>query len=100
MEKMVYESPKFEFQELKLAERVADTCWGYAYAWYDADQDGTIDGGEKVALRSLGLKDKGCQGDEARDALIKYFNDNFGIELSEADVSTNTKSNSVIGSNS
>ena len=52
--KMEYESPKFEFEEMVLTEKVADTCWGYAYAWYDADGNGSIDGGEKVDLSSLG----------------------------------------------
>lgn len=97
---MIYESPKFEFQELKLAERVADTCWGYAYAWYDADQDGTIDGGEKVELSSLGLKDKGCQGKDAREALKNYFYNTFKITLNDDQVSTNTDSQTIIGSNS
>lgn len=100
MEKMTYESPKFEFEELKLAERVADTCWGYAYAWYDADKDGSIDGDEKVNLDELGLGSSGCQGNGAREALKEYFLGKFGVNLSNEDVSTNTKSQIVIGSNS
>lgn len=28
MKQMEYESPKFEFEELEVTERVADTCWG------------------------------------------------------------------------
>lgn len=35
MKTEVYESPKFEFEELRLAERVASKCWGTNYAWYD-----------------------------------------------------------------
>ncbi len=100
MKEKEYESPKFEFEELKLSERVADTCWGYAYAWYDADGDGNIDGGEKVELQSIGLGAGGCQGNAAREALIQYFLNNFGIKLSKDDVATNTKSQTVIGSNS
>ena len=95
-----YESPKFEFEKMMLTEKVAAVCWGYAYAWYDADQDGSIDGAEKVELSSLGLKDNGCQGDAAREALKDYFLDTFQISLSDADVSTNTQSQVVIGSNS
>lgn len=99
-EQKIYESPKFEFEELRLSERVAAVCWGYAYAWYDADKDGSIDGKELVKLSDLGLKENGCQGNAAREALQKYFFDTFEIRLSEKDVSTNTDSNVVIGSNS
>ena len=95
-----YESPKFEFEKMMLTEKVAAVCWGYAYAWYDADQDGSIDGAEKVELSSLGLKDNGCQGNAAREALIKYFGDQFGIVLTEEQVATSTDSQVVIGSNS
>lgn len=100
MNKGTYESPKFEFEEMQLTEKVADTCWGFAYAWYDADKDGRIDGGEKVDLKSLGLGTTGCQGEDARTQLINYFREQFGVNLTEQEVSTNTKSKSVIGSNS
>ena len=96
--KTEYESPKFEFEEMVLTEKVADTCWGYAYAWYDADRDGSSDGDEKVDLSSLGLGSNGCQGDAAREALKEYFREAFGVELSKTDVSTNTESGVVIGS--
>lgn len=99
-EQKIYESPKFEFEELRLSERVAAVCWGYAYAWYDADKDGSIDGKELVKLSDLGLKENGCQGNAARDALQQYFLKEFGIVLSKDDVSTNTESDVVIGSNS
>lgn len=96
-----YESPKFEFQELRLAERVANTCWGYAYAWYDVDKDGKIDdNGEKVELVKLGLGANGCQGSSAEAALKKHYKDAFGIELSDEAVKVNTKSTVIIGSNS
>lgn len=91
-----YESPKVEFQEMRLLERVADTCWGYAYAWYDADKDGILDDGEKVSLSSLGLKDKGCQGNAAREALKEYYFERFNVQLTNDDVSTNTGSKVVI----
>lgn len=100
MRNVRYESPKFEFQEMRLFERVANKCWGYAYAWYDADKDGAIDGSEKVELSTLGLGNTGCQGKDARESLKKYFKDNFGVTLSDNDVSTNTESTVVIGSNS
>ncbi|WP_033163629.1 hypothetical protein [Sharpea azabuensis] len=102
MKKENYESPRFDFEEMQLTEKVADTCWGYAYAWYDADKDGKIDvqDGEKVELSQLGLGDSGCQGEAAREALKTYFFDKFGVKLSNKDVSTNTMSPLVIGSNS
>lgn len=98
-----YESPKVDFQEMKLLERVADTCWGYAYAWYDADGDKSIDEGEKIDLSRLGLGANGCQGNAAENALVNYFN---GIvtdpnrKITTNDVKVNTKSTVVIGSNS
>lgn len=95
-----YESPKFEFQEMRLMERIADKCWGYAYAWYDADKDGKIDGGEKVVLNTIGLGDNGCQGGSAEQALKSYYSQNFGVLLSDDDVKVNTKSNTVFPSNS
>lgn len=100
--KMEYESPEFNFQKLQLLERVAAKCWGYAYAWYDADSDGVIDDKEKVQLSTIGLDENGCQGDGARTELTDYFKDNFGIELSKDDVSTNvnTKFSSLVPSNS
>lgn len=100
MNKGSYESPKFEFEEMQLTEKVADKCWGYAYAWYDADQDGQIDGAEKVNLDTLGLGKNGCQGNDARNALKTYFKNTFGVSLTDDDVSTNTSSALVIGSNS
>ena len=92
-----YESPRFDFEEMQLTEKVADTCWGYAYAWYDADKDGKIDvqDGEKVELSDLGLGASGCQGDSAREALQAYFKGKFGVNLSKNDVSTNTHSTLV-----
>lgn len=98
--KMKYESPKLTFRALTLSEHIADQCWGLAYAWYDFDKDGSIDGGEKVDLSTLGLGTSGCQGSAAQDALISYFYSTFGVTLSSDDVKVNTKSQVVIGSNS
>ena len=100
MENKIYESPKVDFQEMKLLERVADKCWGYAYAWYDADGDGVVDDKEKIDLYKLGLGTNGCQGASARNALKNYFAKNFGVNLSDDDVSTNTGSELVIPSQS
>lgn len=44
-----YESPKFDFKEMRLLERVADVCWGKSHrAWFDADRDGIRDPNEKI----------------------------------------------------
>lgn len=98
MEKVTYESPKFEFEEMILTEKVAYTCWGYAYAWYDVDGNGKIDGNEKVNLSSLGLGKTGCQGNNAETALKEYFKNNFGVTLSAKDVSPSTQSPIITGS--
>ncbi|MDI9241828.1 hypothetical protein [Fusibacillus kribbianus] len=100
MNQRTYESPRFEFEEMRLTEKIADKCWGYAYAWYDTDKDGVIDDGERVVLASLGLGPNGCQGSSARDVLKDHFKKVFGVDLTDEDVSTNTLSKSVIGSNS
>ena len=100
MENKKYESPKVDFQQMKLLERVADTCWGYAYAWYDADGNGKIEGAEKVTLSSLGLGTNGCKGSAAREELKKYY-EGLGVAgLTDDDVSTNTKSKLIHGGNS
>lgn len=77
-EKTEYESPKFEFEELTLTEKVAAVCWGYSYAWYDANGDGKITGAEHIDLKALGLGQHGCHGSAARDELKKYFWNNLG----------------------
>ena len=78
--KVRYEKPEFVFHDMVLTEKVADTCWGYAYAWYDADNDGVIDGKEKVNLSDLGLGAAGCQGNAAVTALQNYFKGQFGVD--------------------
>ena len=95
MENKIYESPRADFQEMKLLERVADTCWGYAYAWCDADKNGVIEGPERIDLVELGLGATGCQGNAARNALKNYFLENFGFPPTDAQVSTNTKSDLI-----
>lgn len=95
--KSEYESPEFKFEEMILTEKIAAKCWGYAYAWYDVNGNGSIDGEEKVDLSSLGLGDSGCQGNSAREELYNYFLEKFGVELSKSDVSTNTESSLIVG---
>ena len=87
---------------MKLLERVADTCWGYAYAWFDADEDGQIDESERVKLSELGLKDKGCQGSAARDALYDHWKNIPNVEPDrlKGAVATSNDSPYVVKSNS
>lgn len=67
-----YESPKFDFQELKLFERVADTCWGTASIWLDTNGDSIISNID-IQLATGG----GCKGSESAlniNNAIKDFN--------------------------
>ena len=50
----MYEKPVFQFQELKLMERVADTCWGAGSAWYDKNGNHAIEPDEIVELPGSG----------------------------------------------
>lgn len=62
MDKEKYESPKFDFQEMRLLERVADVCWGKSHkAFFDEDKDGKLDIGEKMFIVS---------GDSCNDARL------------------------------
>lgn len=84
-----YESPKFEFQEMKLTEQVADTCWGYKYGWYDVDGDKVFDDGEaKIQL------DWGSCNDVA-DGLVTYMRDNFAKVIDRSEVHENSHSQLV-----
>lgn len=56
-----YEKPEFVFRELKLFERVADTCWGTATVWLDTDRDGKITPGLDINLTTSG----GCKGKDS-----------------------------------
>lgn len=89
MKNLEYESPRFDFQELKLMERVADTCWGFHYGWYDADGDGVHDSNETIKLDNFGS----CKSVE--DGLVKYIYDTYGQVIKSDDVKTNTKSELV-----
>ncbi len=85
-----YERPKFEFQELQLLERVADTCWGYKEAWYDFNGNGTKDPSEIIPIGSYGS----CK--DVEESLINYFA-NMGISGNGDHhfCSTNTRSTTV-----
>lgn len=96
MEKKTYESPKFDFQQMNLTERIADKCWGYNYVFIDADGD------PKTPAEKYYWIDEssGCQGNDENSInsrlseLISYmakhhpdFNETFKPE----DVWTNVK---------
>lgn len=92
MQKEKYECPEFDFQEMRLTERVADTCWGYKKAWWDEDKDNAIDDGEEII--DLGVYDGNCAAVE--DALKNFFSEK-GIDGSDDKhfCSTNTQSDTV-----
>lgn len=74
MEKKKYESPEFKFEELKLMERVADTCWGLGNAYLDVDGDGQVSAGDlQIDLGG------GCSGNAAAEAINDWFVQN-GME--------------------
>lgn len=75
MKKVEYESPRFEFQEMKLVERVAKQCWALHTAWYDKDGEGDVDADEVVSLDNVeGASGEGCASE---DLLIKHFQKYF-----------------------
>lgn len=86
MKKISYESPKFEFQEMKLTENIADTCWGYKYGWYDVDGDGVHDATEE----QIHLEQWGSCNDVAV-GLIEYLAQ-YDISVSRKEVGENSHS--------
>lgn len=92
MEKNVYESPRFGFQELRLLERVADKCWGASQAYIDVDKDGRFEGDE---IYDLGA---GCGGNDSAsinqrmDWFLKHFP---GLNIQASDMNTNVKSSII-----
>ena len=70
MKSTKYESPKFSFQELKLLERVADTCFGNGVIWLDLDGNGK--GGANEPQIPIG----GCGGQDAANQLNQWLRDN------------------------
>ena len=65
MKNVKYVSPKFDFQELKLLERVSDTCFGNKVVWLD------LDGNGKGGANEPQIPMTGCGGKEAAEALNK-----------------------------
>ena len=88
MKQIKQESPKFEFEELEVTERVADTCWGVKYGWFDIDKDGAIDELERISLEGMGS----CKGVERMlaDYLNKHYQDVLDRPVTGDDVKTNT----------
>ena len=82
MNKRMYEKPVFQFQELKLMERVADTCWGAGHAWYDKNGNEAIEPEEIVELPG-----NGCSGYEDIFA--------FNFEIHPGNNTVNTKDSSL-----
>ena len=81
-----YESPKFDFQELKLFERVADTCWGTASIWLDTNGDSIISNID-IQLATGG----GCKGNESAGNInnaIKDFNNIANAYNNNQDIET------------
>lgn len=90
MRQLEYESPKFEFEELEVTERVADTCWGFKYGWFDIDKDGSIDENERISLEGMGS----CSAVETllAEYLNEHYGDMFEKPITGSDVKTNTHS--------
>lgn len=70
MKNVKYVSPKFDFQELKLLERVSDTCFGNKVVWLD------LDGNGKGGANEPQIPMTGCGGKEAAEALNKWLKEN------------------------
>lgn len=90
MENERYESPRFEFHELKLVERIAEECWGTGNAWYDVDGDGVIDSTD-IHLDLNG----GCKGKESANALNEWAQ-KIGLNIHFTPNSANTKDEGII----
>lgn len=101
MNKMKYERPNFDFQEMKLMEKVADKCWGNGYAYVDANGDDKIDmdpiNGEVFNFIESGT---GCKGGPENDLLRKnLILDRFpNLTITDADVATNIKKTDLVHS--
>ncbi len=84
MNKRMYEKPVFQFQELKLMERVADTCWGAGKVWSDKNGNGKTDPEEIVELPGNGCSD-----------YENIFSSNFGVYPDNNAVNTKDSSLSI-----
>lgn len=102
MTKMKYESPKFDFQEMKLAERVADKCWGAQYCWVDHDGDPSTPSKEWEIYKSETTN--GCEGNDPKSvaerlALAKEKFPEISDKLKEGDVKVNIQGSEFISMN-
>lgn len=114
MERVKYESPVFDFQELKLMERVANECWGKSVMFYDldgngnpynnpedSDNDGMYDRGDvRLDLRDI-FGSNGCNGSNAATAINKYVrehyeNNNVPVELNAVPSDCNTQNDRFV----
>lgn len=89
-----YESPKFDFQELKLFERIANECWGTASIWLDTNGDSIISNID-IQLATGG----GCKGNESAGNInnaIGQFNDIANVYNNNKDLDAVAKYNPAL----
>lgn len=58
-----YEAPTFAFVGMKLSERIADTCFGLGYIYWDVTGNGQTSDDIRIEFEN------GCNGQKAADAL-------------------------------
>lgn len=89
-----YESPEFEFQEMKLVERVADTCWGFGYGWFDIDKDGVHDPTEEI-IRFEEITNGSGKCNAVADALVGHLKSRYRMQIARDEVKENSNSKLV-----
>ncbi len=62
-----YEAPTFAFVGMKLSERIADTCFGLGYIYWDVTGNGPTSDDARIEFTS------GCHGSEAARELNAWF---------------------------
>lgn len=89
-----YESPRFEFQEMQLLERIAAQCWSNnpIKGWLDMETppNGKYDVGEIVFN-----VDPGNCGQNVATVIQDWFAANHGIAVDVSDVTSNTDSSRI-----
>lgn len=91
-----YESPEFIFREMKLTEKVAETCWGYGWAFVDHDANP-----ETPPVNYYFIEGGGCEGNEENDLqnrldrLLEKYENLIG-KVGLDDVKTNVKDSPYI----
>lgn len=99
MENKKYEKPRFEFQEMRLMERVAEKCWGHGYAFIDDDLNPST-----PPAQYYFVDNGGCEGNadidlqDRLDQLFSRFPELIGANPPVAldDVKTNVKNSKWI----